>query len=106
LNHTSKEHYWFKQSSEFDLSKRNYYIWSENDEKYVKNVRLLLEGLSPSNWTKYDEDYYFYHRFFEHQPDLNYKNPHVLLEISNILIHWILKGVDGVWNSFINLWLV
>ena len=94
INHTSDQHYWFKQAVENPSSKyRDYYIWSTDDEKY-KESRLLFKGMCDSNWEACGDSYYF-HRFFEFQPDLNYRNPEVLLEMSRNLIFWMEMGVDG-----------
>ena len=74
MNHTSEEHPWFVESRKGpDNPFRNYYIWNKDTNKY-KETRLLFKGMCPSNWEKSD-DWYFFHRFFEFQPDLNYKNP-------------------------------
>jgi len=94
MNHTSEEHPWFVESRKGpDNPFRNYYIWNKDTNKY-KETRLLFKGMCPSNWEK-DGDYYFFHRFFEFQPDLNYKNPDVLIEISRILLFWLSQGLDG-----------
>ena len=94
MNHTSIEHPWFIESRKGPGNPyRDYYIWNHNSERY-KEARLLFKGLCPSNW-EYDNGAYFFHRFYEFQPDLNYRNPAVLLEISRILVFWLQKGVDG-----------
>lgn len=94
LNHTSDEHRWFRESRKStDNPYRDYYIWNRDTAKY-KETRLLFKGMCPSNWEA-DGDWYFFHRFFEFQPDLNYRNPKVLLEIGRILIFWLSQGVDG-----------
>ena len=94
LNHTSEEHLWFQESRKSpDNPYRDYYIWNRDTEKY-KETRLLFKGMCPSNWEK-DGDWFYFHRFFEFQPDLNYRNPKVLLEISSILTFWLSQGVDG-----------
>jgi len=96
INHTSSEHPWFKSAkSSKDSPYRDYYIWSENTEKY-KDARLLFKGMVNSNWEYNEEtkDYYF-HRFYPFQPDLNYKNPQVLIEMIRILVFWKKMGVDG-----------
>nr|MDA3907422.1 alpha-amylase family glycosyl hydrolase [Bacteroidales bacterium] len=87
LNHSSMDHPWFQESRKSkDNPYRDYYIWNENTEKY-KEARLLFKGMCPSNWEK-DGDCYFFHRFFEFQPDLNYRNPKVLLAMSENLLFW------------------
>lgn len=95
INHTSNQHYWFKKSS---LPERNkyseYYIWSDNDRGYSQ-CRLLFKGMCNSNWEKHDNGLFYFHRFFEFQPDLNYRNPNVLFDMCRNLLFWIDKGVDG-----------
>ncbi|MCD6090319.1 MAG: hypothetical protein J7J72_02350 [Bacteroidales bacterium] len=94
MNHSSIDHPWFQESRKSkDNPYRDYYIWNENIEKY-KEARLLFKGMCPSNWEK-DGDCYFFHRFFEFQPDLNYRNPKVLLSMSENLLFWMEQGVDG-----------
>jgi len=96
MNHCSVEHEWFKDARKsLDSKYRDYFIWSNSTELY-KEARIIFKGLCSSNWEleKTTHQYYF-HRFFEIQPDLNYKNPEVLLEMTDVLIHWKVKGVDG-----------
>jgi len=94
INHTSDQHFWFKESRKSkDNPYRDYYIWNEDTDKY-KDARIIFEGLCESNWQKDGEEYYF-HRFFESQPDLNFKNPVVLLEMSRNMMFWLERGVDG-----------
>ncbi|KLO23416.1 trehalose synthase [Marinitoga sp. 1197] len=96
INHTSNEHPWFKSSrSSKNSPYRDYYIWNENTDKY-KEARLLFKGMVNSNWEYNEEtkDYYF-HRFYPFQPDLNYKNPQVLIEMIKILVFWKKMGIDG-----------
>jgi maltose alpha-D-glucosyltransferase/alpha-amylase len=94
MNHTSIDHPWFQESR---LGKENpfrdYYIWNMDTNKY-KEARLLFKGMCPSNWEK-DDDCFFFHRFFEFQPDLNYRNPEVLLAMASNLLFWLEQGVDG-----------
>jgi maltose alpha-D-glucosyltransferase/alpha-amylase len=95
INHTSNQHLWFKKSALPEKNKyTDYYIWSDNDRGY-NECRLLFKGMCDSNWEKYDDNRYYFHRFFEFQPDLNYKNPNVLLDMCRNLMFWIEKGVDG-----------
>ncbi|HOK37345.1 MAG: alpha-amylase family glycosyl hydrolase [Bacteroidales bacterium] len=95
INHTSNQHYWFKKSA---LPEKNiysdYYIWSDNDRGYSK-CRLLFKGMCHSNWEKHENGKYYFHRFFEFQPDLNYRNPNVLFDMCRNFMFWIDKGVDG-----------
>ncbi len=96
LNHCSVDHAWFKEARKsIHSTKRDYFIWSDTTEKY-KEARIIFKGMCTSNWEK-DEisgEYYF-HRFFEIQPDLNYRNPEVLVAMTKILINWKIKGIDG-----------
>ncbi len=94
INHTSNEHKWFKESRKSSYNPyRDYYIWNKDTDRY-KETRLLFEGMEPSNWEK-DGNWYYFHRFFSFQPDLNYRNPDVLLEMSRNMVFWLQKGVDG-----------
>lgn len=96
VNHTSDQHDWFENARQsIDAKYRDFYIWNEDKNKYT-NTRLLLKGVSNSNWT-YNEktDDYYFHRFYDIQPDLNYKNPEVLFEMLKAFTYWKTKGVDG-----------
>ncbi len=94
MNHTSDEHPWFIESAKStDNPFRDYYIWSDNNTLY-KDARIIFKGIESSNWEKRGDEYFF-HRFFNFQPDLNYKNPQVLLEICKVLLFWQNAGVDG-----------
>ncbi|MBX3444121.1 MAG: maltose alpha-D-glucosyltransferase [Planctomyces sp.] len=96
LNHTSDKHAWFQEArANPDSPKRNYYVWSDTDEQY-QNVRIIFRDTEPSNWT-WDPvaRQYFWHRFFSHQPDLNYDNPEVRREILDIVGFWLDRGIDG-----------
>jgi maltose alpha-D-glucosyltransferase / alpha-amylase len=94
INHTSDEHPWFIESRKSeDNPFRDYYIWS-NDTSLYKEARIIFEGLCTSNWQK-DGDSYYFHRFFEFQPDLNYRNPRVLIEMTRNFLFWLTQGVDG-----------
>ena len=94
MNHTSNEHPWFKEAaSSEDNPKRDYYIWSDDTTKYGA-ARLLFKGMCNSNWEPFGDTNYF-HRFFEFQPDLNYRNPELLFEMTRTLLFWISQGVDG-----------
>ena len=95
MNHTSEEHQWFQESRKSPENPyRDYYIWNPDKNKYTE-TRLIFKGMVNSNWEP-DGDWYFFHRFFEFQPDLNYKNPTVLFEMSRILMYWSGQGVDGL----------
>jgi len=94
MNHTSDEHPWFiEASSSKDNPYRDYFIWSKDNSLY-KEARIIFKGIESSNWEKKGDEYFF-HRFFNFQPDLNYRNPKVLLEICDILLFWQQAGVDG-----------
>ena len=94
INHTSDEHPWFIESRKSPLNPyRNYYIWNKDTELY-KDARIIFEGLCESNWEK-DSDWYYFHRFFEFQPDLNYRNPEVLIAMTRNFLFWLKQGVDG-----------
>ncbi len=94
MNHTSDEHPWFiEASSSKDNPFRDYYIWSKDNSLY-KEARIIFKGIESSNWEQRGDEYYF-HRFFNFQPDLNYKNHKVLLEICRVLLFWQNAGVDG-----------
>lgn len=94
MNHCSIEHPWFQEARKGkDNPYRDYFIWNKDTEKY-KEARLLFKGMCPSNWEK-DGDEYYFHRFFEFQPDWNYRNPAVLLEMSRNIAFWMQQGVDG-----------
>lgn len=94
MNHCSIEHPWFQEARKGkDNPYRDYFIWNKDTEKY-KEARLLFKGMCPSNWEK-DGNEYFFHRFFEFQPDWNYRNPAVLLEMSRNIAFWMQQGVDG-----------
>ncbi|MFC0682438.1 maltose alpha-D-glucosyltransferase [Lysobacter korlensis] len=97
LNHTSDQHEWFQQSrSDPEGPYGDYYVWSDTDEKY-ENIRIIFIDTEDSNWA-FDSErrQFFFHRFFAHQPDLNFDNPAVHEEIHNIVRHWFDMGVDGL----------
>ena len=96
LNHTSDQHIWFKEAKKGESSKyHNYYVWSENANKY-KNARIIFKDSEKSNWAYCEEcGKYYWHRFFSHQPDLNFDNPAVKEEIKNIVNFWLHIGLDG-----------
>lgn len=96
MNHCSMEHKWFNEARHDENSPyRDYFIWADDDKGYP-DARIIFKGMCTNNW-EYDEiaKKYYYHRFFEIQPDLNYRNPKVLFEMTITLIDWKLKGVDG-----------
>ena len=97
VNHTSDQHDWFKRArrSEAKSSARNWYVWSDTDQKY-QGTRIIFTDTEKSNWTWDPEAGQFYwHRFFSHQPDLNFDNPHVVSAIVKVMKRWLDTGVDG-----------
>jgi maltose alpha-D-glucosyltransferase / alpha-amylase len=98
INHTSDQHSWFQRARRSPKGSilRDYYVWSDDPQKY-KEVRIIFKDFEPSNWT-WDSlaDSYYWHRFFFHQPDLNFDNPEVHREIIEIVDFWMGMGVDGM----------
>ncbi|HXE80804.1 MAG TPA: alpha-amylase family glycosyl hydrolase, partial [Vicinamibacterales bacterium] len=98
INHTSDQHEWFQRARKAPPGsvERNYYVWSDTDRKYEK-ARIIFLDTERSNWTWDPEASAFYwHRFFSHQPDLNYDNPQVMQEVLGVLDFWLSMGVDGL----------
>ncbi len=98
VNHTSDEHAWFQRARRAPPGSkwRNYYVWSDTDQKY-QNTRIIFCDTEKSNWAWDPEaQAYYWHRFFSHQPDLNYDNPRVFDEITRIMKFWFDAGVDGM----------
>ncbi|HET7213544.1 MAG TPA: maltose alpha-D-glucosyltransferase [Terriglobia bacterium] len=96
VNHTSDQHPWFQQSrSSPDNPYRDWYVWSETDDRY-STARIIFVDTEMSNWA-WDpiSKSYYWHRFFSHQPDLNYDNPQVREEVWNVMKFWLAMGVDG-----------
>ncbi|RKH16611.1 maltose alpha-D-glucosyltransferase [Corallococcus praedator] len=96
VNHTSDQHPWFQEARRDPKSpKRNWYVWSDTDEQY-KGTRIIFTDTERSNWT-WDPvaKQYFWHRFFSHQPDLNYDNPEVQEAMLDVMRFWLNMGVDG-----------
>ncbi len=96
LNHTSDQHSWFQESrSSRDNAKRDWYVWRETDDHY-QGVRIIFLDTERSNWA-WDplSKSYYWHRFFSHQPDLNYDNPAVFEAMWNVMKFWLEIGVDG-----------
>ena len=95
LNHTSDQHPWFQESRKPGSPKRDWYVWSDTNEKYL-DARVIFIDTEKSNWT-WDEDAgaYYWHRFFSHQPDLNYDNEEVQEQILAVLRFWLDLGLDG-----------
>jgi maltose alpha-D-glucosyltransferase / alpha-amylase len=96
VNHTSSDHPWFQESrSSPDNPKRDWYVWSDTDERY-QDARIIFVDTEPSNWT-WDPvaGAYYWHRFFAHQPDLNFDNPEVQEAMLDALRFWLDAGIDG-----------
>ena len=97
INHTSDQHPWFQRARKAKPGSkyRDYYVWSDTPDKY-KDVRIIFQDFESSNWT-WDPvaESYYWHRFYSHQPDLNYDNPAVQEEVFKIIDFWIDLGVDG-----------
>ncbi|MGA9567849.1 MAG: maltose alpha-D-glucosyltransferase [Candidatus Korobacteraceae bacterium] len=96
LNHTSDQHPWFQESRKsVDNPRRDWYVWSDTDTRY-RGVRIIFLDTENSNWA-WDpiSKAYYWHRFFSHQPDLNYDNPAVREEMWNVMKFWLDLGVDG-----------
>ncbi|HEX2093418.1 MAG TPA: maltose alpha-D-glucosyltransferase [Longimicrobiaceae bacterium] len=97
LNHTSDQHPWFQRARRAPKGspERNYYVWSDSDELY-KEARIIFTDTEPSNWT-WDPvaGQYYWHRFFAHQPDLNWDNPEVKERMFQVMEYWLDRGLDG-----------
>jgi maltose alpha-D-glucosyltransferase/alpha-amylase len=96
LNHTSDQHPWFQEArSSRENPRRDWYVWSDTDDKY-RNARIIFVDTELSNWA-WDpvSKAYYWHRFFSHQPDLNYDNPAVREAMWNVMKFWLELGVDG-----------
>jgi maltose alpha-D-glucosyltransferase / alpha-amylase len=97
VNHTSDQHPWFQRArrAEPGSPERDYYVWSDTDDKY-RDARIIFLDSERSNWSWDPEARaYYWHRFFFHQPDLNYDNPAVLREVLSVMDFWLDMGVDG-----------
>ncbi|MGH2807796.1 MAG: maltose alpha-D-glucosyltransferase [Actinomycetota bacterium] len=95
MNHTSDLHPWFQEARQPDSPKRDWYVWSETPERY-EDARIIFVDTEQSNWTWDDEaGAYYWHRFFRHQPDLNYDNEEVQEQMLAVLRFWLDLGLDG-----------
>ncbi|WP_421996844.1 maltose alpha-D-glucosyltransferase [Reyranella sp.] len=98
INHTSDQHPWFQRArlAPAGSPERDFYVWSDNDQKY-SGTRIIFLDTERSNWT-WDPaaNAYYWHRFYSHQPDLNFDNPAVLESVLNIMRFWLDLGVDGL----------
>jgi maltose alpha-D-glucosyltransferase/alpha-amylase len=97
INHTSDQHPWFIESrSSSDNPRRDWYVWAENDEQY-RDARIIFTDTEASNWAWDNHTQsYFWHRFFSHQPDLNFDNPQVVRAVIRVMRFWLDLGVDGL----------
>jgi maltose alpha-D-glucosyltransferase / alpha-amylase len=96
LNHTSDQHPWFQEARRDPASPyRNFYVWSDTDQKY-QGARIIFKDTEQSNWS-WDTvaRQYYWHRFYSHQPDLNYDSPEVQEEILKVIAYWLDRGIDG-----------
>jgi maltose alpha-D-glucosyltransferase / alpha-amylase len=98
INHTSDQHQWFQKAraAKAGSAARNYYVWSDSDQAYA-GTRIIFCDTEKSNWT-WDPvaGAYFWHRFFTHQPDLNFDNPQVMKAVLNVMRWWLDLGIDGL----------
>ncbi len=97
VNHTSDQHEWFKRSRKAEPGSRwrDFYVWSDTPEKYA-GTRIIFKDFEPSNWTWDPEaKAYYWHRFYSHQPDLNFDSPLVRRAVMHTLDFWAAIGVDG-----------
>ncbi len=98
INHTSDQHPWFQAArlAPPGSPEREMYVWSDTDRKY-DGVRIIFTDTEKSNWT-WDETAkaFYWHRFFSHQPDLNFDNPRVMHEVLTAMRFWLDLGVDGL----------
>jgi maltose alpha-D-glucosyltransferase/alpha-amylase len=98
INHTSDQHPWFQRArcAPKGSPERNWYVWSDDPNKYA-GARIIFTDAERSNWSWDPEAQQFYwHRFFGHQPDLNFDNPDVLEAVINVMRFWLRMGVDGL----------
>src|SRR5438874_1696861 len=98
LNHTSDQHAWFQRARRAKPGSvwRDFYVWSDTVNKY-KDARIIFKDFESSNWT-WDPiaNAYYWHRFYHHQPDLNFENPEVQRVLLSVLNFWLSMGVDGL----------
>jgi glycosidase len=98
INHTSDQHPWFQRARAANpgSAARNFYVWANTDRGY-KDAPIIFLDTEKSNWTWDDQAKAFYwHRFYAHQPDLNFDNPRVLEAVLDVMAHWLDMGVDGL----------
>ena len=98
INHTSDQHPWFQAARRAPAGspEREFYVWSETNRKY-EGVRIIFTDTETSNWSWDDTaKAYYWHRFFHHQPDLNFDNPAVIGAVIKVMRFWLDRGVDGL----------
>jgi len=106
INHTSDQHPWFQaaRTAPPGSPQRDFYVWSDTDQKYL-DTRIIFTDTETSNWA-WDPvaKAYYWHRFFSHQPDLNFDNPKVLEAVLQTMRFWFDMGVDGFRLDAIPTW--
>jgi maltose alpha-D-glucosyltransferase / alpha-amylase len=98
LNHTSDQHPWFQRARRAPAGspERDFYVWSETPDRYAA-ARVIFRDFEPSNWSwDREAQAYYWHRFYSHQPDLNFENPAVREALLGVVDFWLAKGVDGL----------
>ena len=97
VNHTSDQHPWFQEARRsVDSPKRDWYVWSDTTSRY-EDARVIFVDTEASNWTlDAQAGAYYWHRFFSHQPDLNYANPEVQQAMLDVISFWLELGLDGL----------
>ncbi len=94
LNHTSSQHEWFVKALANDPKYRDYYIWSTTGTEFDQ-TRIIFSDVCTSNWEKVKDGEYYFHRFLQSQPDLNYKNENVLFDMTRVFLFWLQNGTDA-----------
>jgi maltose alpha-D-glucosyltransferase/alpha-amylase len=98
INHTSDQHPWFRRARRAPAGSpdRNFYVWSDTPSKY-RRARIIFKDFEPSNWSVDPvAKAYYWHRFYAHQPDLNFDNPEVHKALTQVVDFWMRRGVDGL----------
>ncbi len=99
INHTSDQHEWFQRARHAPKGspERDFYVWSDDSSKWMDKTRVIFNDTHDSNWT-WDPvaEQFYWHRFFHHQPDLNFDNPKVMEAVLDVMHFWLDKGVDGL----------
>jgi maltose alpha-D-glucosyltransferase/alpha-amylase len=98
INHTSDQHAWFQRARRAPKGspERDFYVWSDTTEKY-RDARIIFQDFEVSNWTwDHVAQQYYWHRFYSHQPDLNFESPAMQEALFKIVDHWFQMGIDGI----------